>query len=100
MIFWTVALQAWEGDPWGSPGKSIAVDCHALHQEIFPTQASNPYLLHGRRILYHWATREAQEKSKLIEIEITKMIELADKDFEMATINMFKELKIRMWTNR
>ena len=37
------------------------------------------------------ATREAQEKSKLI--EITKMIELADKDFEMATINMFKELK-------
>ena len=27
--------------------------CHALLQEIFPTQGLNPGLLHCRRILYH-----------------------------------------------
>ena len=29
-------------------------------QEIFPTQESNSSLLHGRRVLHHWTTREAQ----------------------------------------
>ena len=33
--------------------------CHFLLQGIFPTQGSNPRLLHCWRILYHWATREA-----------------------------------------
>ena len=32
---------------------------HFLLQGIFPTQGSNPHLLHYRWILYHWATREA-----------------------------------------
>ena len=45
--------------PWDSPGKSTEVDCHALLQGIFPTQGSNLGLLHCRRILYRWATREA-----------------------------------------
>ena len=36
-----------------SPGKNTGVGCHALLQEIFPTQKSNPGLLHCRRILYH-----------------------------------------------
>ena len=35
-----------------SPGKNIGVGCHALLQGIFPTQGSNPGLLHCRRILY------------------------------------------------
>ena len=35
-----------------SPGKNTRVGCHALHQGIFPTQGSNPGLLHCRRILY------------------------------------------------
>ena len=35
-----------------SPGKSTGVGCHALLQEIFPTQGSNPGLLHCRLILY------------------------------------------------
>ena len=30
---------------------------------IFPTQGSNPHLLHCRKIIYHWATREALENS-------------------------------------
>ena len=49
--------------PWDSPGKNAVVGCHALPQilqGIFLTQGSNPHLLcllHGRQILYCWATR-------------------------------------------
>ena len=35
-----------------SPGKNTEVGCHALLQGIFPTQGSNPGLLHCRQILY------------------------------------------------
>ena len=35
-----------------SPGKNTGVGCHALLQGIFPTQGSNPSLLHCRQILY------------------------------------------------
>ena len=45
--------------PWDSPGQNTGVGCHFLLQGIFPTQGSHPGLLHGRWILYHWATREA-----------------------------------------
>ena len=44
-----------------SPGKNIGVSCHAFLQRIFPTQGSNPGLLHCRQILYLWATREFHE---------------------------------------
>ena len=36
--------------PWDFSGKNTGVDCHALLQGIFPTQRSNPSLLH----LLHW----------------------------------------------
>ena len=32
--------------PWDFPGKSARVDCHFLLQGIFPTEESNPGLLH------------------------------------------------------
>ena len=38
--------------PGGSLGKNTGAGCHALLQRIFPTQGSNPGLLHCRRILY------------------------------------------------
>ena len=38
---------------WDSPGKNTRVDCYSLLQSIFPTQGSNPGLLHHRQILYH-----------------------------------------------
>ena len=38
--------------PWDSPGQNTGVGCHALLQGIFPTQGSNPGLLHCRQILY------------------------------------------------
>ena len=40
--------------PWDFPGKNIGVGCHLLLQGIFPTQRSNPGLLHCRQILYLW----------------------------------------------
>ena len=45
--------------PWNFPGKNTGVGCHFLLQGIFPSQGSNPHLLLGRQILYHWATRES-----------------------------------------
>ena len=42
----TVAHQA--PRPWDTPGKNTGVDCQLLLQGIFPTQGSNPHLLHCR----------------------------------------------------
>ena len=36
----------------GFPGKNTGMGCHSLLQEIFPTQGSNPGLLHCRWMLY------------------------------------------------
>ena len=43
------------------PGSSVHGDspgCHALLQGIFPTQVSNPGLLHCRQFLYHLSHQE------------------------------------------
>ena len=48
---WTIACQALCA--WDSPGKNTGVGYHSLLQGIFPTQGSNPDLLHCRQILYH-----------------------------------------------
>ena len=45
--------------PWNFPGKHTAVGCHFLLQGIFPTQGSNPGLLHCRQILYHLSHQES-----------------------------------------
>ena len=47
---WTTARQA---PLWNSPGKNTEVGSHSLLQGIFPTEGSNPGLLHCRQILYH-----------------------------------------------
>ena len=38
--------------PWNSPGQNTEVGSYSLLQGIFPTQGSNPGLLHYRQILY------------------------------------------------
>ena len=38
--------------PWNCPSQNTGVGSHSLLQAIFPTQGSNPGLLHHRRILY------------------------------------------------
>ena len=45
-----------------SPGKNTGVGCHAVLLEIFPTQRSNPGLLHCRQILYHHISHKHQFK--------------------------------------
>ena len=46
--------------PWDSPAKNIGVNCHSLLQRIFPTQGSNPGVLHCRQILYCLSFRGRQ----------------------------------------
>ena len=46
--FWPHGLYS----PWNSPGQNTGVGSLSLLQGIFPTQGSNPGLLHCRRILY------------------------------------------------
>ena len=40
-------------NPWNSPGQNTGVDSLSLFQGIFPTQGSNPGLMHCKQILYH-----------------------------------------------
>ena len=42
----------WIYSPWNSPGQNTGVGSLSLLQGIFPTQGSNPGLLHCRQILY------------------------------------------------
>ena len=66
-VFWIFIWSAVRRHGWAgttrlahlSPGKNTVVGCHFLFQGIFPTQGSNPRLLHCRRTLYGWAAREA-----------------------------------------
>ena len=50
VISWTVAHQT--PLSMNSPGKNTGVGSHSLLQGIFPTQGSNPGLLHCRQVLY------------------------------------------------
>ena len=43
-----------------SQARINGVGCHFLLQGVFWIQGSNPCLLHCRRSLYHWTTREAR----------------------------------------
>ena len=47
---------------WNSPGKNTGVGSHSLLQGIFPTQGSNPGLLHYRWILYCLSHQGSPEK--------------------------------------
>ena len=48
-----------------SPVKNTGVGCHALFQEIFPTQGSNPGLPHFKQILYHLSNHAAAAAKSL-----------------------------------
>ena len=49
--------------PWNSLGQNTGVGCLSLLQEIFPTQGSNPGLLHCRQILYQLSYQGVFPKS-------------------------------------
>ena len=53
--FWVGLTGGWisnQSGVWNSPGKNTEVGGHYLLREIFPTQESNPGLLHCRQVLY------------------------------------------------
>ena len=60
VIPWTVAYQT----PclWDSPGENTRVGCHFLLQRIFPTEESNPGLLHCGQILYRLSYKGSPNK--------------------------------------
>ena len=60
---WTVAHQA--PLSCNSPGKNTGVCCHSLLQGIFPTQESNPGLMHCRQILYQLSYQALGESFSL-----------------------------------
>ena len=57
---WTVPARLLH--PWDFPGKITEVGCHFLLQGIFPTQGSNPGLLHCRQTLHHLSHKGADMK--------------------------------------
>ena len=48
--------------PWNSPGRNIGVGCYSLLQGIFPTQGSNPRLLHCGWVLYRLKPQGSPER--------------------------------------
>ena len=48
---------------WNSPGQNTGVGSHSLLQGIFPTQGSNPGLLHCRWILHQLRYQERNHKN-------------------------------------
>ena len=54
--------------PWDFPGKSTGVGCHFLLQEIFPTQESNPGLLHCRQMLYRLSYQGSPMNKKKVKV--------------------------------
>ena len=57
--------------PWNSPGQNTGVGSLSLLQGIFPTQGSNPSLLHCRWILYQRSYQESPGPQRsLRELEV------------------------------
>ena len=55
---------------WDFSGKNTRVGCHFLLQGIFPTQGSNPHLLHCRRILYPLIHLETKQYKMYFNLKI------------------------------
>ena len=64
--------------PWDFPGKNSGVGCHFLLQGISLAWWLNLHLLHYRRILYHWATREAHTHKYCLAIKKNEILPFCD----------------------
>ena len=56
---------------WESPGTISGVDCHSLWQRNFPTQGSNPDLLHRRQVRYRLSYREVLKRLAVVGFDST-----------------------------
>ena len=63
-----------------SPGKNSGVGSHAPLQGFFPTQGSNPGLLHCREILCHLSH---QGSPQLYLNEVSKVVKLIEEESRM-----------------
>ena len=84
--------------PWDSPGKKTGVGYHALLQRIFPTQGSNPCLLHllcwqGASLplvppvcllfcIYTHGENEAQKSLTVVQVQAHKASEQKNKAWD------------------
>ena len=58
---------------WNSPGQNTRMGSHFLLQGIFPTEGTNPGLLHCRQILYHLSHQgNLQIPMKLLQLAIMR----------------------------
>ena len=76
--------------PWASPGKNTGVGYHFLLQGIFPTQGSNPGVLHCRKILYHlshWGSSRKNDSATELALP-----EMPDKEAEVMGAEEFLSL--------
>ena len=65
---WTARLLC----PWNSLSKNTGMGCHSLLQRIFPTQGSNPDLLHAGKLFTIWATGKTSKViSEIIKLYIS-----------------------------
>ena len=58
----TLNKTPWTIQPWNSPGQNTGVGSLSLLQGIFPTQGSNPGLLHCRQLLYQLSHKGIPEQ--------------------------------------
>ena len=68
--------------PWDFPGKNTGVGFHFLLQGIFPTQGSNPGLLHCRQILYCLSHQGSPYLAKLLFKSDGEIRTFSDKQME------------------
>ena len=76
-----------------SPDKNTGVSCHAL-QGIFPTQGSNPGLLHCRWILYHLSHQGSPDyefpccsEEKVVMVDYAKQKRLQGRFWKISSIS-------------
>ena len=77
--------------PWDSPGKNTGVGCPFFLQGIFPIQELDWSLLHGRWILYHWATRD------MYNLKITFNIRHLTLQIKMSEWDWIKNQGTELW---
>ena len=86
---WTVACPRLL-HPWDFLGKSSGVGCHFLLQGIFPTQGSNPGLLHCRQTL----SRLSHQRSQISHVESQIFFSTAVKMVPVAYSYDFIDIRI------
>ena len=68
----------WIYSPWHSPGQNTGVGSRSFLQGIFPTQGSNPGLLHCRQVLYQLSYQGSPTLSPDIKHFLNSILKILD----------------------